>query len=82
MPSPLPEALRARFQRYVVAIALLDRQLHHAVVVQFEGVSYRLCSRADLISEHVRVNAPTTPPPKRCELPPKTNNGAANRYSG
>jgi DNA replication protein DnaC len=50
----------------VVATALLDRLLHHAVVVLIEGASYRLRSHADLIPEHVRANAPISPPP-----PPK-----------
>ena len=33
----------------VVATALLDRLLHHAIVVQIEGASYRLRQHADLI---------------------------------
>jgi DNA replication protein DnaC len=62
----------------VVATALLDRLLHHAVVVQIEGASYRLRGHSDLIPEHVRTNAPITPPPapKRRGRPPK--NGAAS----
>jgi DNA replication protein DnaC len=57
----------------VVATALLDRLLHHAVVVQIEGASYRLRSHADLIPEHARTNAPITPPPppSRRGRPPK-----------
>lgn len=57
----------------VVATALLDRLLHHAVVVQIEGASYRLRAHADLIPEHVRANAPIAPPPppKRRGRPPK-----------
>jgi hypothetical protein len=39
----------------VVATALLDRLLHHAVVVQIEGASYRLRAHADLIPEHTRA---------------------------
>ena len=64
----------------VVATALLDRLLHHAVVVQIEGASYRLRSHADLIPEHVRADAPITPPPppKRRGRPPKSRNGAAS----
>lgn len=64
----------------VVATALLDRLLHHAVVIQIEGASYRLRSHADLIPEHVRANAPITPPPppKRRGRPPKTKNGDAD----
>jgi len=46
----------------VVATALLDRLLHHAVVVQIEGASYRL--RA-----HAAVNPP---PPKRRGMNGKT----------
>jgi hypothetical protein len=34
----------------VVATALLDRLLHHAVVVQIEGASYRLRAHADLLA--------------------------------
>lgn len=62
----------------VVATALLDRLLHHAVVVQIEGASYRLRAHADLIPEHARAHAAITPPPppKRRGRPPK--NGAAN----
>ena len=50
----------------VVATALLDRLLHHAVVVQIEGSSYRLRQHADLVPEHVRSKALINPPP-----PPK-----------
>ena len=62
----------------VVATALLDRLLHHAVVVQIEGASYRLRGHSDLIPEHARTNAPITPPPapKRRGRPPK--NGDAS----
>ena len=65
----------------VVATALLDRLLHHAVVVQIEGASYRLRGHTDLIPEHARTNAPITPPPppKRRGRPPKHQNGAANQ---
>lgn len=57
----------------VVATALLDRLLHHAVVVQIEGASYRLRNHADLIPEHTRAHATLTPPPppKRRGRPPK-----------
>ena len=47
----------------VVATALLDRLLHHAVVIQIEGASYRLRQHADLVPEHVRSKALITPPP-------------------
>lgn len=66
----------------VVATALLDRLLHHAVVVQIEGASYRLRHHADLIPEHTRSHAAITPPPppKRRGRPPK--NGGANHMHG
>ena len=57
----------------VVTTALLDRLLHHAVVIQIEGASYRLRGHADLIPEHIRTNAPIIPPqpPKRRGRPRK-----------
>jgi DNA replication protein DnaC len=60
----------------VVATALLDRLLHHAVVVQIEGSSYRLRQHAELMPEHVRSKAIIAPPtpapiPKRRGRPPK-----------
>jgi DNA replication protein DnaC len=56
----------------VVATALLDRLLHHAVVIQIEGSSYRLRQHAELVPEHVRSKALITPPPapKRRGRPP------------
>jgi DNA replication protein DnaC len=61
----------------VVATALLDRLLHHAVVVQIEGASYRLRAHADLMPAHTRSHAVITPPPppRRRGRPPK--NGVA-----
>lgn len=57
----------------VVATALLDRLLHHAVVVQIEGASYRLRQHGELVPEHVRSKALITPPPlpRRRGRPPK-----------
>jgi DNA replication protein DnaC len=60
----------------VVATALLDRLLHHAVVIQIEGSSYRLRQHADLMPEHLRSKAVITPPfptepPRRRGRPPK-----------
>ena len=43
----------------VIAAALLDRLLHHAIVVQIEGSSYRLREHADLLPDHLR-NRPTS----------------------
>ena len=57
----------------VVATALLDRLLHHAVVVHIEGASYRLRRHADLIQDSARVR-PSNPPvtaPRRRGRPPK-----------
>jgi DNA replication protein DnaC len=47
----------------VVATALLDRLLHHAVVFQIEGSSYRLRQHADLMPEHIRTKANIQPAP-------------------
>ena len=56
----------------VVATALLDRLLHHAVVIQIEGSSYRLRQHAALVPENARTNplAGHHPQPKRRGRPP------------
>lgn len=66
----------------VVATALLDRLLHHAIVIQIEGSSYRLRQHADLIPEHIRSTVPaqSTTPIKRRGRPPK--NGGPDRSNG
>ena len=68
----------------VVATALLDRLLHHAVVIQIEGASYRLREHADLLPETARFkpNAATPIPPtlKRRGRPSK--NGGADHTHG
>jgi DNA replication protein DnaC len=60
------------FGDQVVATALLDRLLHHAVVIQIEGASYRLRQHADLVPENVRAGATATQNqgPKRRGRPP------------
>jgi DNA replication protein DnaC len=59
----------------VVATALLDRLLHHAVVIQIEGSSYRMREHAALVPENVRGGvAFNPPPPKRRGRPPKKGN--------
>ena len=68
----------------VVATALLDRLLHHAVVIQIEGSSYRLRQHADLMPEHVRskaaINSPIPAQPQRRRgRPPK--HGASDHQS-
>jgi DNA replication protein DnaC len=45
----------------VVATALLDRLLHHAVVVPIEGSSYRLREHAALVPENLRSRQILTP---------------------
>jgi DNA replication protein DnaC len=69
----------------VVATALLDRLLHHAVVVQIEGSSYRLRQHADLMPENVRakalINSPIpAQPPRRRGRPPR--NGDSDHVAG
>lgn len=60
----------------VVAAALLDRLLHHAVVITIEGNSYRLREHADLIPEHLR----SRPIPKIVEAPePKRRAGRTRK---
>lgn len=60
------------FASPVVATALLDRLLHHAVVVQIEGSSYRMREHAALVPENLRASHLTNrpPPPKRRGRPP------------
>ena len=58
----------------VVATALLDRLLHHAVVVQIEGSSYRLREHASLVPENLRARYAqhsSTEPPRRRGRPRK-----------
>jgi DNA replication protein DnaC len=69
----------------VVATALLDRLLHHAIVIQIEGASYRLREHADLVPETIRSKsliqpAPIPPTLKRRGRPPK--NGGIDRPDG
>ena len=62
----------------VVATALLDRLLHHAVVVQIEGSSYRLRQHADLLPPVQRLPASMPDPaPRRRGRPPKTTGSQA-----
>ena len=57
----------------VVATALLDRLLHHAVVIQIEGSSYRLRQHTDLMPKHVRSKATVAPPTTTPLLPERQN---------
>ncbi|WP_416045223.1 ATP-binding protein [Caenispirillum bisanense] len=56
------------------ATALLDRLLHHAIVIQIDGASYRLRQHAGLIPENSLVRPQTSAhaaPAKRRGRPPK-----------
>lgn len=68
------------FGDHVVATALLDRLLHHAVVLQIEGSSYRLRQHAELMPEHLRSKAsiatPAFAPPRPRGRPPKSSYAA------
>ena len=68
----------------VVATALLDRLLHHAIVIQIEGSSYRLRQHADLVPEHLRrttpITTPAAPAPRRRGRPPK--NRSLDQHAG
>jgi DNA replication protein DnaC len=70
------------FADSVVATALLDRLLHHAVVVQIEGSSYRLREHANLLPEAIRFKPHAKIPPtlKRRGRPPK--NGGVDHVNG
>lgn len=64
------------FGEPVVATALLDRLLHHAVIVAIEGASYRLREHAALLPDELRTRSllnpnPESPAPKRRGRPPK-----------
>src|SRR5262249_50321027 len=47
----------------VVASALLDRLLHHAIVIAIEGNSYRLREHAELVPEPLRTAGRHLPQP-------------------
>jgi hypothetical protein len=60
----------------IVATALLDRLLHHAIVVRIEGASYRLRRHADLLPDTAaarHIHQPE-PAPRRRGRPPKARN--------
>jgi len=55
----------------VIAAALLDRLLHHAVVIEIEGSSYRLRDHAHLMPEGLYSTLEVAPPKRRRGRPPK-----------
>ena len=61
----------------VIAAALLDRLLHHAIVVEIEGNSYRLREHAELVPESMKGSRKETQnsPTKRRGRPRKTGHG-------
>jgi hypothetical protein len=63
----------------VVASALLDRLLHHAIVVRIEGASYRLRRHADLLPETSTARQMSPDPvPRRRGRPPKARPAELN----
>ena len=54
----------------VVVTALLDRLLHHAIVIQIEGASYRLRAHTDLLPDTTETRRNVVPK-KRRGRPPK-----------
>jgi DNA replication protein DnaC len=60
----------------VIATALLDRLLHHAVVVHIEGSSYRMRQHADLLPQAAPPNPHAEAQPKRRGRPPKYETNA------
>ncbi len=63
----------------VIVTALLDRLLHHAVVVHIEGSSYRMRQHADLMPPAQRLPATMpAPAPRRRGRPPKNTASHVN----
>ncbi len=66
----------------VVATALLDRLLHHAVVIPIEGNSYRLREHAALVPETMRSRSSWLDPQGRSkthQTPPQQTTKGATR---
>jgi DNA replication protein DnaC len=74
----------------VVASALLDRLLHHAIVIAIEGNSYRLREHAELVPETLRSAGRRLPQPqpsapvaqRRRGRPPKSATAATGGTAG
>jgi hypothetical protein len=61
-PHGMCTTLKDQVNEDLLASALLDRLLHHAIVVQIEGQSYRLRQHAQLVPEHLKARPLTRPP--------------------
>ena len=59
------------FADNIVAAALLDRLLHHAVVIQIDGNSYRIREHAALVPESLVIPFAQPTQPRRRGRPPK-----------
>jgi hypothetical protein len=68
----------------VLATALVDRLLHHAVVIPIEGNSYRLREHANLLPEHLRNRAAlqNSKPPEAKHGPGRPRKEAAAPTTG
>lgn len=67
------------FGNPVIASALLDRLLHHAVVISIEGASYRLREHRDLLQQDERNASATTVRKKRSR--PRKHKKEASIYN-
>ena len=65
------QALGTDLRRYIIATALLDRLLHHAIVIEIVGNSYRLREHADLVPETLKGMAELEPPRRKRGRPRK-----------
>jgi DNA replication protein DnaC len=69
----------------VVAAALLDRLLHHAIVIQIEGTSYRLREHANLVPENIRsksLHQPVPIPPASKHRSRRLKKGGQDQHDG
>ncbi len=69
------------FSSPVVATALLDRLLHHAIVIQIEGSSYRMREHAALLPENIRANTVANSAPPKTRGRPPTKQPTDHRHA-
>ena len=65
----------------VVATALLDRLLHHAIVIQIEGSSYRMREHAALLPENIHANAAISPATQKRRGRPPTKQPIGQQHA-